>query len=100
MELHNAVKIFPKVTLQRRLGMESENAYNCPIVATFGHYIWKATPSEASKSGTPNLELELRRFCGIEQMPCPLLVIYTYGASTSNYTCHPNMHYLLHVSAM
>jgi len=65
--------------------MESENAYNCPIVATFGHYIWKATPSEASKSGTPNLELELRRFCGIEQMPCPLLVIYMLNARISEY---------------
>jgi len=42
------------------------------------------------------LELEVRRVCTIDGRPHPLLVIYTYGASVSDYNCHLNIHYLLH----
>jgi len=42
-------------------------------------------PPEASKRGTPNLELELQWVCSIDQMPRPLPVIYTYGERASDY---------------
>ena len=41
---------------------------------------------------TPKLEVEVRRVRIIDGSPHPLQVIYTYGASASDYTCHPNIH--------
>jgi len=42
------------------------------------------------------LVLEVRRVCTIDGSPHPLPVIYTYGASASDYTCCPNIDYLLY----
>jgi len=94
MELHTAAEILPTVVLQKKQGMESKN---CPIIDTFGCYFWKAIAPEASSRGrsrgTPKLGLEVGRVCTIDERPCPLLVIYTYYASTSDYTCCPNICY-------
>ena len=49
-------------------------------------------------SGTPTLELGVRRVCTIDGSPHPLPVIYRYGTSASDYTCCPNIHYLLYIS--
>jgi len=57
---------------------------------------WKAIAPEPRNRGTPNLELEMLWVHSIDQRPHPLPVIYTYSAGTSDYTCHPNAHYLLY----
>ena len=43
------------------------------------------------------MELEVRRVCTIDGSPHPLPVICTCSASTSDYTCRPNIHYLLYM---
>ena len=72
------------------------NTCNFPIFDTFGHHIWKAIASRSKHSGTPKLELKVRRVCTIQGSPHPLPEVYTYGTSASNYTCHLNIHYLLY----
>lgn len=94
-ELHNSTEILQKVALQKRQGTESENAYSCSITDTFGCHLWKATAPESSNRGSPKLGLEVWRIRTIDGRPRPLLEVYTNGASTSNYICHPNIHYLL-----
>ena len=99
---------FPKLPITRpelpqRSNMEwSPKIQSCIflIFATFGHYIWKAIAPRSKHSGTPKLELKVQRVCTIDGSPQPLLVIYTYGASASDYTCRPNIHYLLYSSLM
>ena len=59
-------------------------------------YFWKAIAPQPSNGGTPNLELRVCRVCSIDRRPHPLPVIYAYGASASDYTCRPNIHYLLY----
>ena len=72
--------------------MESNNTYNCPIFDISG---LKAIAPEPSNGGTPNLELSVQRVCCINKKPHSHPVIYVYGASVSDYTCHPNIHGLL-----
>ena len=86
----------PKVAPKKQHGTESENTCNYPIFDTFGRYIWKAIAPRSKHSGTPKLELEVRRVCTIDGNPHPLPEIYRYGASASDYTCRPNIHYLLY----
>lgn len=59
MDVHNAADLLPKVTSQKGQGTESENAYNCPIVYAFGHYIRKAIAPKARNRGTSKLEFEV-----------------------------------------
>ena len=66
----------------------------CVITATFGHYIWKAIPQEASQRESPNLELKLWRDCSIDWIPRPLPVIYIYSWKHIRLYCHPNIDYL------
>ena len=100
MELPKVADNLPRVASEKQHGMESENTCNFLIFATFEHYIWKAIAPRSKHSGTPKLELEVQRVCTIDGSPQPLLVIYTYGASASDYTCRPNIHYLLYSSLM
>ena len=72
--------------------------HHLPVSTTFGHYIWKAIPPEASERGTPNLELELRRVCCIDWMPHPLPVMYTCGRQSVRLCCRPNINCLLHLN--
>jgi len=88
------LKCLPEVALQKREGTKSENT-SCPIIHMFGCYFWKAIAPEESNRGTPELELEVQRVCSLDRRPGPLPIIYMYGASTSDYTCHPNIHYSL-----
>ena len=97
MELPELAENSLRVASEKQHGMESENTCNFPIFDTFGRYVWKAVAPEASNSGTPKLELEVQRVRTINGSPHPLLVIYTYGAGASDYTCHPNTHYLLYM---
>ena len=93
MELPNAAEILLTVILEKRQGTESDNTYNCPIF-DISDLPLEGAP-EPSNGGTPNLEFRVRRVCSINRRPHPLPVIYVYGASTSDYTCCPNIHYLL-----
>jgi len=86
----------PRVASEKQHGTESENTWNFPIFDSFGRYIWKAIAPRSKHSGTPKLELEVRRVCTVDGSPHPLPVIYTYVASASDYTCRPNIHYLLY----
>jgi len=95
MELPNTDNS-PRVASEKQHGTESEHTCNFPIFDTARRYIWKAIAPRSKHSGTPKLELEVRRVCTIDGRPHPLLVIYTYGASVSDYNCHLNIHYLLH----
>ena len=54
--------------------------------------------SRSKHRGTPKLEFEVQRICGISQSTCPPPVIFMYGtiASASNFTCRPNINYLLY----
>ena len=52
-------------------GMESENTCNFSIFDTFGRYIWKAIAPRSKHSGTPNLELEVRRVCTVLSTKSP-----------------------------
>ena len=95
MELPEVADNSPRVASEKQHGTESENTWNFPIFDTFGRYIWKAIAPRSKHSGTPKLELEVRRVCTIDGSPHPLPVIYTYRASASDFTCRPNIHYLL-----
>ena len=96
MELPKLSENSPRVASEKQHGTESENTCNFPIFDTFGCYIWKTIAPEASNSGTPKLELKVRRACTIDRSCHPLPVIYTYGAGASDYTCRLNIHYLLY----
>jgi len=95
MELPEVADYSPRVASEKQHGTESENTCNFPIFDTFGGYIWKAIAPRSKHLGTPKLELAVQRVCTIDGSPHPLPVIYTYGASASDYTCRPNIHYLL-----
>ena len=82
MELPKVAKNSPRVASEKQHGTKSENAYNFPIIDTFGCYFWKAISPEASNSGTPKLGLEVRRGHTINRSPHPLPLIYTYVPST------------------
>jgi len=84
MELPKAADNSLRVASEKQHGTESENTCNFPIFETFGRYIWKAIAPRSKHSGTPNLELEVRRVCTIDGSPHPLPVIYTFGASASD----------------
>ena len=94
MELHNAAEILLKVALQKRQGTESENAYSCSITDTFRCHLWKAIAPESSNRGSPNWDSKCEGYVLLME-GLTLLEVYTYGASASNYICHPNIHYLL-----
>jgi len=91
MELPEVADNSPRFASEKQHGMESENTCNFSIFDTFTRYIWKAVAPRSKHSGTPKLELELRRVCTINRSPHPLPVIYTYGSSASDYTCHLNI---------
>ena len=97
MELPEVADNSLRVASEKQHGTESENTWNFPIFDTFGRYIWKAIAPRSKHSGTPKLELGVQRVCTIEGSPHPLLVIYTYGTSASDYTHHQNIHYLLYL---
>ena len=99
MELPKVADNSPRFASEKQHGTESENACNFSIFDTFRRYIWKAVAPRSKHSGTPKLELELWRVCTINGSPHPLLVIYTYGSSASDYTCRLNIHYLLYNGA-
>ena len=44
-----------------------------------------------------NLELEVLRVSRIDQRSHPLLEVYMWDTSTSDYTCHPSIHYILYM---
>ena len=69
----------PRVASEKRHGTESENTCNFPIFDTFGRYIWKAIAPRSKHSGTPKLELEVRRVRTVDGSPHPLPVVYTYA---------------------
>jgi len=60
----------------------------------------KAIAPEANNRGTSKLELKVLRVCKIDRRPHPLLVIYMDSSSIimSDYTCCPNIHYLLFIA--
>ena len=95
MELPEVADNLPRVASEKQHGTESQNIWNFLIFDTFGRYIWKAIAPRSKHSGTPKLELEVRRVCTINGSPHPLPVICTCSASTSDYTCRLNIHYLL-----
>ena len=95
MELPEVADNSPRVASEKQYGMESENTCNFPIFDTFRHFIWKAIAPRSKHSRTPKLELGVRRVCTIDGSPHPLPVIYMYSTSASDYTCCPNIHYLL-----
>ena len=93
MELPEVANNSLRVASERQHGTESKYTCNFPIFDAFGRYIWKAISPRSKHSGTPKLELVVRRVCSIDGSPHSLPVICTYSTSTSNYTCHPNIHY-------
>jgi len=97
MELPEVADNSPRVASEKQHGTGSENTCNFPIFDTFGRCVWKAIAPRSKHSGTPKLVLEVRRVCTIDGSPHPLPVIYTYGASASDYTCRPNIDYLLYM---
>ena len=96
MELPEVADNSPRVASEKQHGTGSENTCNFPIFDTFGRCVWKAIAPRSKHSGTPKLVLEVRRIRTIDGSPHPLPVIYTYGASASDYTCRPNIDYLLY----
>ena len=99
MELPEVADNSPRIASEKQYGTESENTWNFLIFDTFGRYIWKAIAPRSKHSGTPKVELEMQRVCTIDGSLHPLPVIYTYGASASDYTCRLNTHYLLYNGA-
>ena len=85
-----------EVASQERPGTESKTTYNSLIIDAYGRYLWKAVSPEASNTGTPKLELKVRRVCTTDGRPQPLPVIQMYSANASNYTSRPNIHYLFY----
>ena len=98
MELLEVADNSPRVASEKQHGTGSENTCNVPIFDTFGRCVWKAIAPRSKHSGTPKLVLEVRRVRTIDGSPHPLPVIYTYGASASDYTCRPNIDYLLYTT--
>ena len=96
---------FPKLPITHRELPQRSNMERSPKIhalvrflilsdVTFGNYI----APRRKHSGTPKLKLEVRRVSTIDGSPHPLPVIYTYGTCASDYTCRPNIHYLLYIS--
>ena len=89
-------EISVKVASQKKQGTESDNAYNCPIIAVPEFELWKAISPEPSNGATPNFQHKVQRVCSIDRRPHPLPTMYAFGASASECTWWPIINCLLY----